>query len=244
MLEIKDLRVNYGRLEAVRGIDLHIEAGQVIGLIGANGAGKTTVLSTIFGLCQPSGGSIDFEGRTLLRRQPEDIARLGLAMVPEGRHIFTSMTVHENLILGSATRRDKEAWKADIERELERFPVLGTYLNKTAGLLSGGQQQQLAIARALIARPRLLLLDEPSLGLAPKMVDLVFDTLADLRADGVTILLAEQNAARTLEFADHSYVMGHGEIVVSTNSSNYAGWDSIVNEYLGSSMGDMKAEKQ
>ena len=235
MLKLTDLSVHYGRLEAVRDLTLAVDEGEVIGLIGANGAGKSTTMAAIFGLQASSGGRIDFEGRSLLGRTPEDIARTGLAMVPEGRHIFTSLSVRDNMALGAATGRNRATWKSDLARELDRFPVLAKNLDRTAGLLSGGQQQQLAIARALVSNPKLLLLDEPSLGLDPKTVDLVFQTLADLRSQGVTILLAEQNAARTIEFADRTHVLSHGRVVATTSSTDRDSWDQIISEYLGSS---------
>jgi branched-chain amino acid transport system ATP-binding protein len=243
MLRITDLSVRYDRLEAVRGLTLEVNQGEVIGLIGANGAGKSTTMAAIFGLQPSSGGRIDFEGRSLLGRSPEDIARAGLAMVPEGRHIFTSLSVRDNLALGAATGRNKSSWKSDLARELDRFPVLADNMERTAGLLSGGQQQQLAIARALVSNPKLLLLDEPSLGLDPKTVDLVFHTLSDLRSSGVTILLAEQNAARTIEFADRTHVLSHGEVVATTSSADHASWEQITSEYLGSSGSGREARK-
>lgn len=243
MLRVTDLSVRYGRLEAVRHLTFEVNQGEVIGLIGANGAGKSTTMAAIFGLQPSSGGRIDFENRSLLGRSPEDIARAGLAMVPEGRHIFTSLSVRDNLMLGAATGRNKSTLKSDLQRELDRFPVLAKNLDRTAGLLSGGQQQQLAIARALVSNPKLLLLDEPSLGLDPKTVDLVFETLSDLRSAGVTILLAEQNAARTIEFADRTHVLSHGEVAATTSSTDHASWEQITSEYLGSSQSVREARK-
>src|SRR5213592_5028663 len=192
MLTIDELRVQYGRVPALHGVSLHVERGEVVALVGPNGAGKTTTLAAIFGLVAPAAGSIEFEGRSLVGSTPEQILRRGLALVPEGRHIFGTLTVAENLLLGSTARRDRPAAAADLEKMLELFPVLKSYYSSPAGTLSGGEQQQLATARALLSRPRLLLLDEPSLGLAPVVIDVVFDALAELRDDGVTILLVEQ----------------------------------------------------
>src|SRR6266516_1355193 len=169
MLKLEDLYVRYGRTHAVQGVSLEVDEGEVVGLIGPNGAGKTTMLSAIFGLVQPSQGSISYEGRSLVGRSPEEIVGLGIALVPEGRHIFGTLTVGENLYLGGTPRKDRAAFRADLERILELFPKLKEYHGRSAGKLSGGEQQQLAIARALLSRPRLLLLDEPSLGLAPRI---------------------------------------------------------------------------
>jgi branched-chain amino acid transport system ATP-binding protein len=210
MLRVDDLRVHYGRITALRGVSFHVDEGEVVGMIGPNGAGKTTTLSTIVGFVAPAGGTITFEGRSIAGDAPERIVRRGITLVPEGRRIFSTLTVEENLLMGATIRR-REAGP-DVERLLERFPILRTYFRQAAGKLSGGEQQQLAIARALLSRPKLLLLDEPSLGLSPLMVDLVFEVLDGLRQEGVTILLVEQNARRTLEFADRTYVLRNGGI--------------------------------
>jgi branched-chain amino acid transport system ATP-binding protein len=210
MLRVDDLRVHYGRITALRGVSFHVDEGEVVGMIGPNGAGKTTTLSTIVGFVAPAGGSVELEGRSIVGDAPERIVRRGITLVPEGRRIFSTLTIEENLLMGATIRR-REAGP-DIERLLERFPVLEKYFRQAAGKLSGGEQQQLAIARALLSRPKLLLLDEPSLGLSPLMVDLVFEVLDGLRQEGVTILLVEQNARRTLEFADRTYVLRNGVI--------------------------------
>jgi branched-chain amino acid transport system ATP-binding protein len=233
MLEIDDLHVSYGNLAALRGVSLEVRRGEIIGLIGPNGAGKTTTLAAIFGLVAPRQGSIAFEGESLLRRQPEQIIRLGLGLVPEGRRIFGTLTVAENLQLGATVRSDRAAVAADHRRVLELFPVLDRYLDTPAGRLSGGEQQQLAIARALLARPVLLLLDEPSLGLAPQVIDLVFDTLAEIRESGTTILLVEQNAARTVEFADRTYVLRSGAVAMSGPRSEMTERADFAAAYLG-----------
>jgi branched-chain amino acid transport system ATP-binding protein len=212
MLRLDDVHVRYGPIGAVRGASLIVEEGEIVGLIGPNGAGKTTTLSAVAGLVPVAAGTITFEGKPLRGLSPDDIVRRGVSLVPEGRRIFATLTVEENLKVGLSARKDRAAARQDFERMLELFPVLERYLRATAGHLSGGEQQQLAIARSLLTKPRLLLVDEPSLGLAPLVVDLVFDTLRDLREGGLTILLVEQNALRTLELANRSYVLRMGEI--------------------------------
>jgi len=233
MLKVDDLYVRYGRTHAVQGVSLEVNEGEVVGLIGPNGAGKTTTLSAIFGLVQPSQGSISYEGRSLVGRSPEEIVGLGIALVPEGRHIFGTLTVGENLQLGGTPRKDRAAFRADLERIFDLFPKLKEFSGRSAGKLSGGEQQQLAIARALLSRPRLLLLDEPSLGLAPRIIDLVFDILGELRDQGVTVLLVEQNAARTVAFADRSYLLRTGRIAVSGTRDELSGQVDFAHAYLG-----------
>jgi branched-chain amino acid transport system ATP-binding protein len=232
MLEVADLQVSYGPIAALRGVSLDVQAGEVVGLIGPNGAGKSTLLSTITGQVAPKAGSITFEGQALAGRGPERIVRSGIALVPEGREIFGSLSVAENLMIGATIRRDKEV-QADLEGHLDRFPVLRRYYRSSAAKLSGGEQQQLAIVRALMSRPKLLLLDEPSLGLAPLIVDLVFEVLGQLRETGVTVLLVEQNAARTIEFADRTYVLRNGSIVASGRSEELAATTDVAELYLG-----------
>jgi branched-chain amino acid transport system ATP-binding protein len=210
MLRITDLSVRYGRVRAVQNLSLEVNEGELVGLVGHNGAGKTTTLMTITGVIRPAGGQIVFDGQSLVGRSPDAILRRGISLVPEGRRIFGRLTVGENLRIGTTTRKDRRQAAEDIERVCERFPVLKAHWNKSGAKLSGGEQQQLAIGRALLSRPRLLLLDEPTLGLAPLMVDRVFEILEDLRKEGVTILLVEQNAARTIEIADRTYVMRSG----------------------------------
>jgi branched-chain amino acid transport system ATP-binding protein len=211
MLEVRDLHVSYGRVPALRGTALRVDHGEIVGLIGHNGAGKTTTLASICGATKPRAGSIGFEGEQLIGRAPEQIVRSGIALVPEGRRIFSRLSVRENLSLGAASRRGgRAAIATDIEEQFARFPVLEHYADARAGNLSGGEQQQLAIARALMSKPRLLLLDEPSLGLAPLIVDLVFEILVQLRDEGMTVLLVEQNAARTVDVADRTYVLRPG----------------------------------
>jgi branched-chain amino acid transport system ATP-binding protein len=233
MLTIDDLRVNYGRVPALHGVSLKVEPGEVVALVGPNGAGKTTTLSAIFGLVAPVGGSIEFEGQSLVGSSPEQILRRGLALVPEGRHIFGTLTVAENLLLGSTARSDRQEAAADLERMLELFPVLRSYYSSAAGTLSGGEQQQLAIARALLSRPRLLLLDEPSLGLAPVVIDTVFDVLEELRNEGVTMLLVEQAAARAVEFADRAYILRTGRVAHAGTREEILRMENFETAYLG-----------
>jgi branched-chain amino acid transport system ATP-binding protein len=233
MLEIDELHVSYGRVPALKGISLVVEKGEIVALVGPNGAGKSTTLSTVFGLVRPDSGSISLEGKSLRGMPPERIVRLGLALVPEGRHIFNTLTVAENLELGATARKDRAAVRADVGALLERFPVLERYYKSPAGRLSGGEQQQLAIARALLSRPRLLLLDEPSLGLAPVVIDVVFDVLAELRDEGVTILLVEQNAARAIELADRSYVLRTGQISLAGTRDELQDTADLETAYLG-----------
>jgi branched-chain amino acid transport system ATP-binding protein len=213
MLRVEHLGVDYGRIRAVRDVSLHVEVGEIVGLLGPNGAGKTTTLASIAGALTPSSGTITLEGQALSGCAPEDIVRRGVALVPEGRHIFATLTVAENLNIGATTRAKDPGLADDIDRELARFPVLKRYYRSNAGKLSGGEQQQLAIARALLSKPRLLLLDEPSLGLSPVLVDTIFDTIIELRDSGITVLLVEQNAARTVEIADRCYVLRNGGVV-------------------------------
>jgi branched-chain amino acid transport system ATP-binding protein len=233
LLVVDELTVRYGKSTAVRGISLRVDEGEVVGLIGSNGAGKTTTLSSIFGLVPAAEGSVAFEGRSLLGLAPETIVRLGVALVPEGRHIFGTLTVAENLSLGATARTDRTTIARETDRLCQLFPVLGKYLDVPASRLSGGEQQQLAIARALLAKPRLLLLDEPSLGLAPLVIDLVFSAMAELRDEGVTLLLVEQNAARTVAFADRTYVLRTGRVAAEGSSDELAATIDLAHAYLG-----------
>ena len=203
MLELRGLRAARGGAEVLRGVDLTVEAGEVVGVIGPNGGGKSSLLRVICGLLRPTAGTAQLDGRPLTSLAPEQIARLGISLVPEGRQIFTSLTVAENLRL--ATRG--VAQQGRVEQLLERFPILAERSKQRAGHLSGGEQQQLAIARALATSPRLLILDEPSMGLAPKMIDRIYEVLAGLRGEGLTMLLVEQNAARTIDFCERSVVL-------------------------------------
>ena len=210
MLELEDVSVSYGRIAALQSLSIEVKQGEFVGLIGHNGAGKSTTLMAIAGALQPVAGDILLEGRSIVGLPPDEILRRGIALVPEGRRIFGRLSVGENIKIGATVRNDPKGLEGDIRKMLERFPVLQNYWNKSGAKLSGGEQQQLAIARALVSRPRLLLLDEPTLGLAPLMVDRVFEILEQLHDDGTTILLVEQNAARTIEVADRTYVMRSG----------------------------------
>ncbi len=210
MLELQDLSVSYGRIAAVQSLSLEVKQGEFVGVVGHNGAGKSTTLMTIAGALRPVSGDVLFEGKSLVGLLPDEILRRGIALVPEGRRIFGRLSVGENIRIGATIRKDRKGVDEDIRNALERFPVLKRYWNTSGAKLSGGEQQQLAIARALVSRPKLLLLDEPTLGLAPLMVDRVFDILEELHAGGTTILLVEQNAARTIEMADRTYVLRTG----------------------------------
>jgi branched-chain amino acid transport system ATP-binding protein len=233
MLELDRIDVRYGRLAAVQNVSLRVGEGEFVGVIGPNGAGKSSTLHAVAGLVRVSSGTVSFEGRVLNSLAPENVVRLGIGLVPEGRHILASLTVAENLDVGMTAARDRRDARKREQRLLERFPVLGKYYRSSAGTLSGGEQQQLAIARALVAGPRLLLLDEPSLGLAPLIVDQVFDTLQELRAEGVTVLLVEQNATRTVEVADRTYVLRTGQIVLEGSRADYQRRTDLAATYLG-----------
>jgi branched-chain amino acid transport system ATP-binding protein len=230
VLELREVKVAYGGVEVVHGVDLGLAAGEVVGIIGPNGAGKSSVLRAVCGLAQPSSGEILFEGRLLNGMAPERLARLGLALVPEGRHVFKTLTVAENLRMGMRSNGDGAA---ALERTLERFPILRARAGEHADRLSGGEQQQLAIARALLGRPRLLILDEPSLGLAPKTIDLIYELLAGLREEGTTMLLVEQNAARTIDFCDRCLVLGAGSVRAQGRREELEGDSDLLRAYLG-----------
>lgn len=231
LLSVRGLTVRYGSVTAVHGIDLDVAEGELVALVGPNGAGKSSTLAAITGAVRPARGTVALDGEVLSGLAPEKVVRRGVALVPEGRHVFTGLSVAENLALGATIRRSGVA--EDLERELERFPILRERYRQQAGLLSGGEQQQLAIARALMSRPRLLLLDEPSLGLAPKIVDLVFETVARLRREGLTIVLVEQNATRAVELADRTSVLRTGRIVRSGTAAELGGAAAMAAEYLG-----------
>ncbi|MGB2876122.1 MAG: ABC transporter ATP-binding protein [Gaiellaceae bacterium] len=232
VLELEQLEVAYDGVLAVRGLSLTVARGEIVGLIGPNGAGKTTTLRAIMGLVRPAGGDVRLAGRSLRGRAPERIARAGVALVPEGRRIYPHLTVDENLRLGLAARR--RGGQSDILESLrELFPVLGRDRKRPGGLLSGGEQQQLAIARALAAEPDVLLLDEPSLGLAPTLVDVVFERLAQIRARGVTTVLVEQRAQRTVAFADRTYALANGELKATFTPADASDTDRMVAAYFG-----------
>nr|WP_068425368.1 ABC transporter ATP-binding protein [Piscicoccus intestinalis] len=232
MLEIKDLVVSYGKIKAVKGISVTVEQGQVVCLIGTNGAGKTTTLRTISGLLRPESGSILFEGERIDRAPAHKIVTMGVAHSPEGRRIFPRMSVEENLLLGGYSRRDSEL-KDDLEAAFELFPILRERRAQPAGTFSGGEQQMLAMGRAMMSRPRLLLLDEPSMGLSPLMMQRIMQTVRTLRAQGTTILLVEQNAQAALKLADHGYVLEVGSIVLEGPGRDLLASDEVRKAYLG-----------
>jgi len=232
MLTVEGLRAGYGKVEVLNDVALEVAPGRIVALIGANGAGKTTLLKTISGLIRPTAGTIAFEGRDIARRPPHNIVALGMSHVPEGRAILKRMSVLENLRMGAYVRSDPEV-ENDIVKAMARFPVLAERRQQPAGTLSGGEQQMLAIARALVARPRLLLMDEPSLGLAPKLVTGIFRTLRELRGEGKTILLVEQNARQALQVADHAYVMERGRIVLAGTGASLLDTPEVQRTYLG-----------
>jgi len=233
MLTLKSLQAGYGRLPVLKGISLHVRQGEVVTLIGGNGAGKTTTLRAISGLLPPRKGAIEFAGHDLTRFAPERIVTLGLALVPEGRRVFRTLSVTANLELGAYHRRDKAAVRRDLEDIRARFPILKERAHQAAGTLSGGEQQILAIGRALMARPRLLMLDEPSMGLAPRMVTQVYHILAELKARGTTILLVEQNARAALKVADRGYVLETGRIILDGAAADLRDDPEVQRAYLG-----------
>ncbi|RLL66320.1 ABC transporter ATP-binding protein [Streptomyces sp. Z26] len=233
LLEVEDLRVAYGKIEAVKGISFSVEAGQVVTLIGTNGAGKTTTLRTLSGLLTPLSGKITFDGEVLDGVGAHKIVAMGLAHSPEGRRLFPRLTVTENLQLGAFLRRDTEAIEKDIQSAYERFPILGERRKQAAGTLSGGEQQMLAMGRALMSRPKLLMLDEPSMGLSPIMMQKIMETITELKNQGTTILLVEQNAQAALSLADQAHVMEVGEIVLSGTGQDLMHDESVRKAYLG-----------
>ena len=233
LLEVEDLHVAYGQIEAVKGITFSVDAGQVVTLIGTNGAGKTTTLRTLSGLLRPTAGRIRFDGRPLTGMAAHRIVELGLAHSPEGRHIFPMMTIEENLLLGAFLRRDQDAIRADVDRAYALFPILGERRKQAAGTLSGGEQQMLAMGRALMSRPKLLMLDEPSMGLSPIMMQKIMETIRELRSTGTTILLVEQNAQAALTLADTGHVMETGRIVLSGPGADLLEDESVRKAYLG-----------
>ena len=233
MLEVDGLVVRYGAIEAVHGISFEVREGEVVALIGANGAGKTSTLAAISGLVRPARGAVRLAGRDLAGAAPHTIVRAGLVQVPEGREILARQTVLENLELATWGRRDRTAVGKDIDAAMKRFPILGERRAMRAATLSGGEQQMLAIARGLLAKPRLLLLDEPSLGLAPQMVDEVFATIDEIHKDGTTILLVEQNALRALAIADRAYVIETGQILLSGSGDDLLHNPAVRRAYLG-----------
>lgn len=233
LLEIKDLEVNYGVIKAIKGVSFDVNEGEIIALIGANGAGKTTILHTITGLIQAKKGSIVFDGKELTKTPPHKIVSMGMAHVPEGRRIFQQLSVLENLKLGAYTRKDKSEIASTLKMVYERFPRLEERKNQVAGTLSGGEQQMLAMGRALMSKPRIILLDEPSMGLSPLLVSEIFDIIKVINESGTTVLLVEQNAKKALSIADRAYVLETGNITLSGDAKDLINDESVKKAYLG-----------
>jgi branched-chain amino acid transport system ATP-binding protein len=233
MLELNNIHARYGAITALRGVSIEVQEGELVALLGVNGAGKSTTLGCIAGVLRPWQGEIQFQGGSILGKTPEQIARLGISLVPEGRDIFPSLTVEENLRLGAYTRSEKSEYRRNLGEVFELFPVLKERFQQPGGTLSGGEQQQLAIARALMSSPRLLMLDEPSLGLAPVLVDQIFELIARLHQRGVTILLVEQNVDRTLEIVDRAYVLSTGLIESQGTPQQLRAHADIEGIYMG-----------
>ncbi len=233
MLELKDIHARYGAITALRGVSIQVKQGELVALIGVNGAGKTTTLSTISGVLRPSQGEITFLGKSIVGKTPEQIARLGIATVPESRDIFPNLTVEENLRLGAYILKQAGEYQKNIETTFQLFPILKERFRQMGGTLSGGEQQMLAIARALMSNPRLLMLDEPSLGLAPIVVDQIFELITTLHERGVTILLVEQNVERTLEIAERAYLLSTGKVQVTGSPEELRARADIQKVYLG-----------
>lgn len=233
MLKVQDLKAAYGRVSAVKGVSLEVAEKEIVFLIGPNGAGKSTLLKTVSGLHRPSGGSISFAGADIAGQTPETICRRGLVLVPEGRHIFGTLTVAENLFLGTTIRTDRAQIRTDIDEVLAIFPILRERYNSAAVYLSGGEQQQLAIARAMLQKPRLMMIDEPSLGLAPLVIDQVYESLRQLNAKGMTLLVIEQSTARVTDLASRVYVMRNGKIVLHETKTSLGDGSSLTDAYFG-----------
>ena len=233
LLEIKDLEVNYGVIKAIKGVSFDVNEGEIIALIGANGAGKTTILHTITGLIQAKKGSIVFDGKELTKTPPHKIVSMGMAHVPEGRRIFQQLSVRENLKLGAYTRKDKSEIASTLKMVYERFPRLEERKNQVAGTLSGGEQQMLAMGRALMSKPRIILMDEPSMGLSPLLVSEIFDIIKVINESGTTVLLVEQNAKKALSIADRAYVLETGKITLSGDAKDLINDESVKKAYLG-----------
>ena len=233
MLEIQDIRVNYGMINAIKGISFSVDKGEVIALIGANGAGKTTTLHTISGLLRPKSGQILFNGLDITKVQPHKIVSMGIAHVPEGRRVFSQLSVMDNLKMGAFTRSDAKEKEETLETVFSRFPRLKERMNQAAGTLSGGEQQMLAMGRALMRRPQIILMDEPAMGFSPLLVAEVFDIIQSISKSGTTVLLVEQNAKKALSIADRAYVLETGKIVLSGNATDLINDDSVKKAYLG-----------
>ena len=233
MLSVENLECRYGKVAAVRGLSLEVRKGELVSLIGANGAGKTTTLRSISGVLRPAGGRIEFEGEDITQASARRILELGIAHCPEGRRVFPYMTVRENLEMGCFLRKDGAGIEADLNRLFERFPILAERREQAAGTLSGGEQQMLAISRALMSRPKLVLFDEPSLGLAPNIVERTFDIVRQIRSEGVTVVMVEQNALAALELSDRAYVMEQGSVTLTGTGQELLGNPHVQRAYLG-----------
>jgi branched-chain amino acid transport system ATP-binding protein len=233
LLEFRDVHVSYGAIAALRGVNYQVNEGEIVCLLGANGAGKTTTMKTIMGLVRPSRGEVFFKGNRVDNRPPREIVQTGIAAVPEGRRVFPRMSVLENLEMGAFTRNDRAAVAADMARVFDLFPRLKERRGQLAGFMSGGEQQMLAIGRALMAQPQLLIMDEPSMGLSPIFVERVFDTIKDINAQGVTVFMVEQNANMALSVATRGYVLQTGEIVLADTAANLLGSEMVRRTYLG-----------
>ena len=233
LLEVKDLEVYYGVICALKGISFEVNEGEIVSLIGANGAGKTTMMQSVVGIIPKRNGSVIFDGQDITKTPCHKIVQLGMTQVPEGRRIFQELSVYDNLLMGAYTVKNQQQFKEDLEKIFTKFPRLAERRNQIAGTLSGGEQQMLAMSRALMIRPKLLMLDEPSMGLAPILVDQVFDMIKELHAGGTTILLVEQNASKALEIADRAYVLETGNITLSGTGAELAQSDEVRKAYLG-----------
>lgn len=233
MLEVKDLKVSYGMIQAIKGVSFHVDEGEVVALIGANGAGKTTILHTVSGLIAPNEGSVFFEGQDITKIQGHKIVSMGMAHVPEGRRVFAQLSVLQNLKMGAYTRKDKEEIEQSLKTVFERFPRLGERQNQLAGTLSGGEQQMLAMGRALMSHPKIILMDEPSMGLSPIFVNEIFDIIQKVSQSGTTVLLVEQNAKKALSIADRAYVLETGNIVLEGKAQELIHDETIKKAYLG-----------
>ena len=233
MLEVNNLEVYYGVICALKGISFHVNEGEIVSLIGANGAGKTTTMQSVIGLLPKKNGTVTFNGTDITKMPCHKIVRSGMTQVPEGRRIFQELTVYENLLMGAYTNNDQAKFKTDLESIYDRFPRLAERRNQIAGTLSGGEQQMLAISRALMCHPKLLMLDEPSMGLSPLLVDQVFEIIKDINRDGTTILLGEQNAGKSLAISDRAYVMETGSIVLTGTGAELAASEKVRKAYLG-----------
>ena len=233
LLEVKDLEVSYGVIQALKGINFEVNEGEIVTLIGANGAGKTTTMQSVIGLIPKNSGTVIYDGHDISKTPCHRIVHLGMSQVPEGRRIFQELTVYENLLMGAYSKKKDDTFKEDLEKVYKRFPRLAERSNQIAGTLSGGEQQMLAMGRALMSRPKLLMMDEPSMGLSPLLVDEVFDIIKDINKDGTTILLVEQNAGKSLAISDRAYVLETGSIVLSGTGEELAASEEVKKAYLG-----------